>query len=95
MNGSTDQSVDQDGKQQRDKSRLYSIFSAWKFYTKEKILLKKYLNECGESVGDTSQMTTINMREVAKKVSQNNRYNNNMDSAGGMSESGFLDSSVA
>lgn len=27
-------------------SRLYSIFINWKFFTKEKGLLKKYLNEC-------------------------------------------------
>lgn len=27
-------------------SKLYSVFVAWKFYVKEKVLLKKYLNEC-------------------------------------------------
>lgn len=25
---------------------MYAIYSAWKFYTKERILLKKYLMEC-------------------------------------------------
>ena len=32
------------------RSRVYSVFSAWKFYTKERSLLKKYLFECGESI---------------------------------------------
>ena len=36
------------------RSRLYSIFSAWKFYTKERNLLKRYLFECGESIGEVS-----------------------------------------
>lgn len=27
-------------------SRLYSIFVAWKFFIKEKVLLNKYLEEC-------------------------------------------------
>jgi len=27
-------------------SRLYSVFVAWKFYVKEKLLLNKYLSEC-------------------------------------------------
>ena len=33
-------------KTQNKYSRLYSIFVAWKFHIKEKIILKKYLNEC-------------------------------------------------
>ena len=45
------------------RSRMYSIFSAWKFYTKERVLLKKYLFECGESITDMSMMTTVEMRE--------------------------------
>eukprot|EP00347_Sterkiella_histriomuscorum_P015932 403355136 len=28
------------------RSKMYSMFSAWKFYTKERVLLKKYLQEC-------------------------------------------------
>jgi len=44
---------------------MYSLFSAWKFYTKERSLLKRYLFECGESIGDVSQMTTLQLREVA------------------------------
>ena len=47
------------------RSRMYSLFSAWKFYTKERSLLKRYLFECGESIGDVSQMTTLQLREVA------------------------------
>ena len=31
-----------------DRSRLYSIFTTWKLYIKEKVLLKRYLVECGD-----------------------------------------------
>lgn len=48
------------------RSRMYSIFSAWKFYTKERSLLKRYLFECGESIGDVSAMTTLQLRDAAK-----------------------------
>ena len=41
------------------RSRMYSVFSGWKFYTKERTLLKRYLFECGESIGDVSMMTTM------------------------------------
>ena len=51
------------------RSKMYSVFSAWKFYTKERVLLKKYLFECGESITDMSLMTTVEMREQAAKVS--------------------------
>jgi len=44
---------------------MYSLFSAWKFYTKERSLLKRYLFECGESIGDVSQMTTLQLRDAA------------------------------
>ena len=47
---------------------MYSVFSAWKFYTKERVLLKKYLFECGESITDMSLMTTVEMRETAARV---------------------------
>ena len=28
------------------RSKMYALYSAWKFYTKEKVLLRKYLTEC-------------------------------------------------
>ena len=49
----------------RKRSRMYSIFSAWKFYTKERTLLKRFLIECGQSIGDLSCMTTMQLREAA------------------------------
>mmetsp|Transcript_6027 Transcript_6027/g.8145 ORF Transcript_6027/g.8145 Transcript_6027/m.8145 type:complete len:166 (-) Transcript_6027:141-638(-) len=54
---------------------MYTIFSAWKFYAKERTLLKRYLFECGESIGDVSQMTTMQMREVAEKKKEESRVN--------------------
>lgn len=44
---------------QENKSTLYTVFSGWKFYAKERSLLKKYLFECGESIGDMSMLTTL------------------------------------
>ena len=35
-----------DQKEKGRLSKLYSIYAAWKFYTKENLLLKKYLEEC-------------------------------------------------
>lgn len=35
------------------RSKMYSILVAWKFYTKEKSLLKKYLNECNYFTEET------------------------------------------
>lgn len=40
--------------EQQKRSRMYSVFSAWKFFAKERTLLKRYLFECGESVADVS-----------------------------------------
>ena len=54
---------------------MYSIFSAWKFYTKERVLLKKYLFECGESITDMSLMTTVEMRDTAARVGSEKRAN--------------------
>lgn len=45
---------------------MYNIFSAWKFYSKERSLLKRYLFECGESIDNVSQMTTMELRGVAE-----------------------------
>ena len=49
------------------RSRMYSVFAAWKFYTKERSLLKKYLFECGETINDVTQMSTVELREVVDK----------------------------
>ena len=57
------------------RSRMYTIFSAWKFYAKERTLLKRYLFECGESIGDVSQMTTMQMREVADRKKEESKAN--------------------
>jgi hypothetical protein len=48
------------------RSKKYAIFSAWKFYVKERILLKRYLVECGEASLDMSDMSTPKMRETAQ-----------------------------
>lgn len=57
---------------------MYTVFSAWKFYTKERVLLKKYLDECGD-VEDTNLLSTIQMREhyennAAKNAGARDRY---------------------
>jgi hypothetical protein len=44
------------------------VFSGWKFYTKERVLLKKYLFECGESIGDMSMMTTLEMKDSVRRL---------------------------
>ena len=57
------------------RSKMYSIFSAWKFYVKERVLLKKYLFECGDSIDDMSLMSTVEMRNNAAKVSSERKVN--------------------
>ena len=52
---------DTDG-QSRD--RMQKVFAAWKFCTKERSLLKKYLFQSGEKVEDLNEMTTQQMREL-------------------------------
>jgi len=47
---------------------MHSIFSGWKFWAKERCLLKKYLVECGKSASDMSMMTTMEMRNHADKL---------------------------
>ena len=47
---------------------MYTLFSAWKFYTKERILLKRYLVECGQKDLDMSLMSTVEMRQTAEMV---------------------------
>lgn len=56
------------------RSKLYSMFSSWKLYAKEKVLLKKYLKECNideeyaytpsahrQKEGDNLKMTVSSM----------------------------------
>ena len=50
------------------RSRMYTLFSAWKFYTKERILLKRYLVECGQKDLDMSLMSTVEMRQTAEMI---------------------------
>ena len=57
------------------RSKVYSVFSAWKFYAKERVLLKKYLFECGDSIDDMSLMSTVEMRNNAAKVSSERKIN--------------------
>ena len=57
------------------RSKVYSVFSAWKFYAKERVLLKKYLFECGESIDEMSLMSTVEMRNNAAKVSSERKVN--------------------
>ena len=45
---------------------MYSVYSAWKFYTKERTLLKRYLFECGETIGEISMMSTVELRDAAE-----------------------------
>lgn len=53
-----------------DRSKLYSLFSNWKFYAKERSLLKKYLIQCGESPTNMSLMSTGLMRDQADTLQQ-------------------------
>jgi hypothetical protein len=57
---------------QENRSTLFTVFSGWKFYTKERSLLKKYLFECGESIGDMSMLTTLEVNNSANKRSRGN-----------------------
>lgn len=50
------------------RSRMYTLFSAWKFYTKERVLLKRYLVECGQKDLDMSLMSTVEMRQTAEMI---------------------------
>ena len=45
---------------------MYAIFSAWKFYIKERGLLKKYLREY--SGLEPSMMSTLELKENFQKV---------------------------
>lgn len=50
---------------------MYALFSAWKFYTKERVLLKKYLTECNviDPNINNNLMSTSKMRENVAKCS--------------------------
>lgn len=45
------------------RSKMYSILVAWKFYTKEKTLLKKYLNECNYFTEETQNVPNKENRQ--------------------------------
>ena len=61
------------------RSTLYTVFSAWKFYTKERVLLKKYLFECGESIGDVSLMTTIEVKDSVRRLVNDSSLDGSLD----------------
>jgi hypothetical protein len=50
------------------RSKLYTIFSSWKFYVKERSLLKMYLKESNEA-SDPSLMSTLELRENCARIS--------------------------
>ena len=53
---------------------MYAIFSSWKFYTKERGLLKKYLKECN-IIADPNMMSTIELKENAQRFSNLKKSN--------------------
>lgn len=63
---------------------MYAIFSAWKFYIKERGLLKKYLKEYSGLEKEPSLMSTIELKENFAKVSNAKRmFGDSMSSHGG------------
>ena len=62
---------------------MYSVFSAWKLYSKERSLLKRYLIDCGRSTGELSCMTTMQLRDEAEKRKSQSRNNNNFTDMSG------------
>jgi len=55
-------------KKRNIRSKLYALFSAWKFYIKERTLLKMYLKE-SNIMQDPSLMSTIELKENYARVS--------------------------
>jgi hypothetical protein len=53
----------QQNRKRHNRSKLYAIFSAWKFYIKERSLLKKYLRESNIMGVDPSLMSTTELKE--------------------------------
>jgi hypothetical protein len=58
-------------KKKQTRSKLYAIFSAWKFYIKERSLLKMYLRECNGL--DPSLMSTGELKENYARASSNTK----------------------
>ena len=58
----------QNHKRRNVRSKLYAIFSAWKFYIKERTLLKMYLQE-SNIMKDPSLMSTLELKENYARVS--------------------------
>jgi hypothetical protein len=63
---------------------MYAIFSAWKFYIKERGLLKKYLRECsGVLEKEPSLMSTVELKENFARVSNaRSMFGESLSSAG-------------
>ena len=58
----------QQNRKRHVRSKLYAIFSAWKFYIKERTLLKMYLKE-SNIMQDPSLMSTIELKENYARIS--------------------------
>jgi hypothetical protein len=58
----------QSTKKRHTRSKLYAMFSGWKFYIKERSLLKMYLRECNV-LSDPSLMSTGELKENYARVS--------------------------
>lgn len=56
-------------KKRHVRSKLYTIFSAWKFYIKERTLLKMYLRE-SNIMQDPDLMSTIELKDNYARISQ-------------------------
>jgi len=70
---------------------MYTLFSAWKFYTKERVLLKKYLRECGEDPDDMSMLTTLDLRKNAEKMGEASARTSSMQGMSQLFRSGGKD----
>ena len=71
-------------KKRHTRSKLYAIFSAWKFYIKERSLLKMYLRECNGLVGNPSLMSTGELKENYARVSNvKSMFGESLSSGGG------------
>ena len=78
----------------QNRSKMYAVFSALKFYTKEKVLLKKYLSECNQyssaqtyGVSEVKLMSTQEMRENAARFSAVSQIKSNYNQVESVSSS--------
>ncbi|CDW90710.1 UNKNOWN [Stylonychia lemnae] len=70
------------------RSKMYAIYSAWKFYTKERVLLKKYLLECNGGVMIQSQNIDPNMMSTQEMRDNVTRFSNLQSNFGESMSSG-------